>query len=63
MTKAILLIIAFTFMQSCASDEKSSSKDDSDNTTETKKGAMKSKKNSKFGEWEQDNAGTTQRRL
>jgi hypothetical protein len=56
MTKAILLITAFTFMQSCASDEKSSSKND--NTTETKKEAMKSKKNSKFGEWEQDNAGT-----
>ena len=56
MTKAILLIIAFTFMQSCASDEKSSSKND--NTAETKKEAMKSKKNNKFGEWEQDNDGT-----
>ena len=58
MTKAILLIVAFTFMQSCASDEGSSSKNDNDNTTETKKGDMKSKKNSKYGEWQQDSDGT-----
>ena len=58
MTKAILLIIAFTFMQSCASDEKSSSKNDNDITADKKTDGMKRKKNNRFGEWEQDNAGT-----
>jgi hypothetical protein len=58
MTKAILLIIGFTLMQSCASDERSSSKNDNDNTADKKTGGMKSKKMSKFGEWEQDNSGT-----
>lgn len=58
MTKIILLIIAFAFMQSCTSDEKSSSKKDMDNPTETKTADRKSKKDNKYGEWEQDNDGT-----
>jgi hypothetical protein len=58
MTKPFLLIIAFAFMQSCTSDERSSFKNDNDITTETKSGDMKSKKEKNFGEWEQDNDGT-----
>jgi hypothetical protein len=60
MTNTILLIIAFTFMQSCASDERTSSQKDDDNdiTTETKTENMKSKKDKNFGEWEQDESGT-----